>query len=181
MNKMPKQPTLAHFAGFTKTIVHRGEDVPVTLPTMAKELKEECDICNKRFKNKAGLSVHLKCVHGSDGKVVNDKVTQSRDVAESESTATAYELGMDGPPPSVETDDEDDGDDVMDRPPPSVETDDEDDNGDDAELNEPSTSAQPSASVPKKGGRRGQAKRTAHSVAKKVCHEYIYQGTKDFS
>ena len=62
---MPKQPTLAHFRGFSKTVVHRGEKIAVELPTevVAKERKEVCPKCDKTFVNKQGLAVHLKCVH----------------------------------------------------------------------------------------------------------------------
>ena len=58
-----KQATLAAF-GFTKSIIHRGEEVPCKIPKVTKGVtKLKCDHCSMEFVNQQGLTVHVKCKH----------------------------------------------------------------------------------------------------------------------
>ena len=69
VDTMSKQPTLGCFKGFTRTVVHRGQQIQAEIPAeihVDVEKKERCPQCDKTFVNKAGLSVHLKCVHSHD-------------------------------------------------------------------------------------------------------------------
>lgn len=62
------QKSLGAF-GFTKKVFHRGQFTKVEIPDKPiEEMKLKCEYCFKRFKNAQGLGVHLKCVHGNDGK-----------------------------------------------------------------------------------------------------------------
>ena len=58
------QRTLAAFK-FTKTVLHRDEQVTVSIPEViyARDTAFQCDYCNEILKNKAGLTVHLRCKH----------------------------------------------------------------------------------------------------------------------
>ena len=69
-----KQPTLAAF-GFTKKVVHRGEEVAVNMPLETIEVLIRCDHCEKLFKSEQGLSFHKKVMHGSSN---NSSVTISQ-------------------------------------------------------------------------------------------------------
>ena len=56
-----RQMTMAHWAGFSKKVKHNGELVEVTVPTSVDESYTKlfiCDICDRRFEAKKGLTVH---------------------------------------------------------------------------------------------------------------------------
>ena len=58
-----KQATLAAF-GFTKSIIHRGEEVLCKIPKVTKGVtKLKCDHCSMEFVNQQELAVHVKCKH----------------------------------------------------------------------------------------------------------------------
>ena len=61
-----KQTTLAAF-GFTKSVLHRGQETAIDIPKTVSEdeYQLECVHCPKTFKNQQGLSVHIKCKHGN--------------------------------------------------------------------------------------------------------------------
>ena len=71
-----KQCMLAAF-GFTKKVVHRGEEVAVNMPLEIMEVLIRCDHCEKLFKSEQGLSFHKKVMHGSSN---NSSVTISQQV-----------------------------------------------------------------------------------------------------
>jgi hypothetical protein len=88
-----KQPTLAFFKGFTKTVTHRDSEVTVELPLehATVETPEQCTICNKRFKNNQGLSVHMMCVHKDSlptSKVDANRMTLNVDNSAAKDTPT---------------------------------------------------------------------------------------------
>lgn len=62
-----KQLTIGAWAGFKKTVVHKDQTMNVEIPKVAvvEERTVKCQKCEKKFFNNQGLSVHLKCVHGS--------------------------------------------------------------------------------------------------------------------
>ena len=58
-----KQATLAAF-GFTKSIIHRGEEVPCKIPKVTEGVTTlKCDHCSMEFVNQQGVTVHVKCKH----------------------------------------------------------------------------------------------------------------------
>ena len=60
--KKKKKKTLGCF-GFTKTVIHRGQAVAVSIPEVITAPPSVlCDICGQGFKNAQGLGSHkLKC------------------------------------------------------------------------------------------------------------------------
>ena len=60
-----KQATFAAF-GFTKSVLHRGQETVIEMPKTVSneaEYKLECLHSMQPFKTKQGLSVHIKCKH----------------------------------------------------------------------------------------------------------------------
>ena len=95
--KTERQPTLAHFKGFTKTVQHRDGEVKVDLPLEHRptEEKEQCSFCNKRFVNKQGLGVHLKCIHPDKVLPKNDSALLGPLPAQSQEETTNTETVTD--------------------------------------------------------------------------------------
>ena len=62
-----KQTTLAAF-NFTKSVEHRGEQTEINIPNyigIETFFLIKCPHCDPKFKNKQGLGVHIKCLHGT--------------------------------------------------------------------------------------------------------------------
>ena len=57
-----KQLTLAAFE-FKNTIVHRGVEAEVKLPTDGIEVLYPCNNCERKFNSSQGLSFHVKTMH----------------------------------------------------------------------------------------------------------------------
>ena len=73
--KPKRQKTLAAWHGFTKNVRHRGELVPVNIPSEINLVTctIECPKCKQRFKSNQGLGVYkLACLRGEDAKLKDD-------------------------------------------------------------------------------------------------------------
>ena len=60
-----KQKTLAAF-GFTKKVMHRGEEIDVDIPNevnLEDHFKLKCLYCPLKFKSQQRLSLHMICKH----------------------------------------------------------------------------------------------------------------------
>ena len=68
-----KQRTLADF-GFTKTIIHRGNEMKVDIPNRISDSppKLKCPNCEQTFLNQQGLSIHILCKHSATNKKENN-------------------------------------------------------------------------------------------------------------
>ena len=76
-----KQSTLSKF-NFTKKLKSlSGDYVEINLPTIAKEecKKLKCPHCIEKFTNQQGLTVHIKCIHGTSIEVRNNNCKISFD------------------------------------------------------------------------------------------------------
>ena len=168
---MSKQQTLANFAGFMKKVVHCGEETNVTIPTMAKEETkplEPCPHCDKRFKNKSRLSIHLKCIHGTA------EINETGDIPSNQPSSSKPPNSRNTPntPESSEqhancanVDEDNTTEQVPTAEPNETEQDEAE------QMTTTATRDQPADGVPsspRKTSRRGQDKRMAHSVATKL-------------
>ena len=57
-----RQLTLAHWTGFKKEVSHNGKLIEVSVPTTVGESYTKlhvCDLCDKRFEAKKGLTSHM--------------------------------------------------------------------------------------------------------------------------
>ena len=68
-----KLPALKAF-GFKTTIVHRGVETEVKLPTEATEVLYPCDNCESKFESSQGLSFHVNTMHQN---VISESVSSS--------------------------------------------------------------------------------------------------------
>ena len=67
IENVKEKATLTAF-GFTKSVLHRGQETVIEMPKTVSneaEYKLECLHCMQPFKTKQGLSVHIKCKHGN--------------------------------------------------------------------------------------------------------------------
>jgi hypothetical protein len=156
---MSKQPTLAFFK-FKKTIKHRDEEIDVALDKWAKEPKVPCPECNKQFLSKQGLSVHIKCLHPDaappETRVEEDQLpssSSSRGQSTSSATETHALLPMDN--------DKNDNEENQNATSPMEAQNNETD------ASQEISQANSTTKAPK-NNRRGQNKRTSHSLMKKA-------------
>ena len=75
--------------GFVKKFKHRDGFIPVEIPKYAqgKDRPRTCHVCDKKFVNTQGLSVHMECIHSvqpvkSDEKAENISKETSFDETE---------------------------------------------------------------------------------------------------
>ena len=67
IENVKEKATLTAF-GFTKSVLHRGQETVTEMPKTVSneaEYKLECLHCMQPFKTKQGLSAHIKCKHGN--------------------------------------------------------------------------------------------------------------------
>lgn len=157
-----KQKTLAAM-GFTKTVKHRETEAKIDIPLEdhSNEMKEQCHLCNKKFKNKQGLGVHVKCVHG-----VSDCPTTSSNSSDTGKKQSPLLALMDK---------------NKDKEQATFEGDNEEMRSQDSEPEAELHSADPSNDAETKSKRRGQEKRFHYSIEKKaeILHEFESGATQD--
>ena len=87
-----KQATFAAF-GFTKSVLHKGQETAIEIPktvSIEEKYKLKCLCCMQTFKNQQRLSVHIKCKHGN----VNEEQPTNETSLESQASGETSGLAM---------------------------------------------------------------------------------------